>query len=63
MSKGLKVWLDSGANCESCHRQELTWDELGITEEEWDAKPEEEQTEIAKETAFNYSDWGFEKID
>lgn len=61
MADGIKVWLDSGANIHSCNRQELTWEELGITEEEWDAKSEDEQEEIAKDIAFSYSDWGFEK--
>ena len=62
MSEGLHIWLDSGANIHSKHEQTLTWDELGHTEEEWDEMTEDEQTEVAKEIAFNYADWGFEKV-
>ena len=61
MSKGLLIWLDSGANIHSNNKQELTWDELGITEEEWDEKTEEEQEDFAKVIAFDRMEWGYKK--
>lgn len=61
MSKGLKIWLDSGANRQSCRNQTLSWDELGITEEKWDEMTEDDQDEFAKEIAFGNSDWGYTK--
>lgn len=61
MSKGMHFFLNSGANIHSTYKTFCTWDELGITEEEWDAMPEDEQEELAKEIAFGQSDWGFYK--
>lgn len=61
MAKGIEVWLDSGANHASCYTQVLTWEDLGITEEEWDLFSEEEREETARDIAFDRSDWGYRK--
>lgn len=63
MSKGLKVWLNSGANAFSCYEQVLTWDDLGFPESEWNEMTEEEQEKYAQEIAFERSDWGFAVTD
>ena len=58
MANVLCVWLDSGANCKSCRKVVLTFEELGITENDWNKKSEKEQEEIIKDIAFEQSDWG-----
>lgn len=63
MAKGLFVWLDSGANIHSCNRQFLTWDELGISEEEYDAMDDDAKVEFCKDVAFEDVEWGFNKAD
>ena len=57
-----KVWLDSGANSVSQYSVEVTTDDLGVTDSEWDALSEEEKEETMKEIAFERCDWGFTKI-
>lgn len=61
----LKVWLDSGANAFSCYTQEVdTEKDFGLTDEEWEAIPEDEKYEdYIKEIAFSRADWGFEELD
>ena len=63
MSKGICFYLDSGANIHSRYSTFVTWDELGMTEEEWEELTEEEQTDIAKDYAWAQMDWGFYKSD
>ncbi len=58
----LKIWLDSGANIHSCKEQILDFEDLGLTEEEWDASSEQEKEEMTKEIAFESLDWGFKKV-
>ncbi len=60
---GLYLWCDSGANIHSCRRAFRTWDELSITEEEWDEMSEKQQEEFARDVAFESADWGYEKAD
>ena len=57
----LKIWLDSGANIHSKRETIIDFEDLGITEEKWDAMSESEQEETAKEVAFESLEWGFEK--
>jgi hypothetical protein len=61
MSQGLTIWLDSGANIHSKMEQNITWDELGLTEKEWDKMKPHSQEKLAKDIAFAFSDWGFVK--
>ena len=63
MSKKFKVWLDSGANCESCREQIIDLNDFGISDDEWGAMTEEEQEEVMRDVAFDRSDWGFAEID
>lgn len=58
----LKTWLDSGANSFSCRKQTFTFEELGLTEDEWDEMTEYEKEEFVKEIVWNWMDWGFRKI-
>jgi len=65
MSKQIKPgrtiywWMDSGANIHSCNRGEITLDELGITDDEWNAMSEKEREEVMRDVAFMQVDWGF----
>lgn len=63
MSKKLRIWCDSGANIHSCYEQEMTLEQLDISEEEWQSMGEKEKDEIMKEIAFDRLDWGYEEID
>ncbi|MFP1808916.1 DUF7167 family protein [Lonsdalea quercina] len=58
-----KVFCDSGANHQSKYEVEVTTDELGITEAEWDALSEHEQDEVMKEIAYERLDWGYYKVE
>ena len=58
----LKIWCDSGANHQSCREETYDIGDLGITEAEWDAMTEDEQSDFAKEIAFDRLDWGFSRI-
>jgi hypothetical protein len=62
MGRRFKVWLDSGANSDSCYEQEVFLDDLGISEEKWDAMTADEKEAEMREVAFNQSDWGFREI-
>ncbi|HCJ9395012.1 TPA: hypothetical protein NV922_001318 [Escherichia coli] len=58
-----KVWLDSGANAFSQYEVEVTTDDLGLSDEEWDQLSEEEKEETMKEIAFERAEWGFSLIE
>ena len=62
MSKVFKVWLDSGANIKSCRAINISLEELGYTDEEWEALPVVEQEEIMREVAFEQSEWGWAEV-
>lgn len=63
MSKGLTYWLNSGANIHPSRKDSITWDDLGLTEAEWDALSDDEQEEIGRELALERADWGYTKDD
>ena len=63
MAKRFKVWLDSGANHDSCRKIEVSLDDLGIIDEEWEIMSEDEQEKEMREIAFERSDWGFCEIE
>lgn len=58
-----KVWLDSGANSVSQYSVDVTTDDLGLSDEEWDGLSEEEKEETMKEIAFERAEWGFKVIE
>jgi hypothetical protein len=58
----IKYWCDSGANIHSKYEGEITVDEQGFTDEEWQALSEDEKEEIMKESAFERLDWGWKEI-
>lgn len=58
-----KVWLDSGANAFSEYSLEITIDDLGLSDEEWDQLSEEEKEETMKEIAFERAEWGYKIIE
>lgn len=62
MSRKFKVWLDSGANHDSCKTDIVSLDDLGIKDEEWCSLTTEEQDNIMREVAFDRSDWGYREI-
>ena len=59
MSKVFEVWLDSGANFQSCRTIKVSLEELGYTDEEWDDLSTVEKEEIMREVAFERADWGW----
>ena len=62
MSKVFKVWLDSGANIHSKRYVIISLEELGYTDEEWEAMPEIDQEEIMREIAFEQTEWGWIEV-
>lgn len=56
----IKFWCDSGANIHSCRKGSFDLKEVGLTEEEWYALPDEEKEEIVKPYALERLDWGWE---
>lgn len=62
MSKVFKVWLDSGANCKSCRAINVSLEELGYTDEEWEDMSEVDQEEIMREIAFEQAEWGWTEV-
>jgi hypothetical protein len=63
MSKKFKVWLDSGANHQSCRKATISLDEIGLTDAEWDGMNEERRDAAMREVAFEQSDWGYAELE
>lgn len=59
----IKYWLDSGANIHSCHKDEISLDDLGVTLDEWNGMSEDEKVELMQPIAFERADWGFELVE
>lgn len=59
MTIKIKYWCDSGANIDSCYRDETTAKEQGFTDDEWQKLTEEEKEEVVKELALERLDWGW----
>ncbi len=59
MAKKIRFWLDSGANIYSRYERTMSTEEIGFTDEEWDALSEDEKEEVAKDVAWERMDWGF----
>lgn len=59
MTIKIKWWCDSGANIHSCLRDEITTDDLGISDEEWNEMSEESKIDLMREIALDRLDWGF----
>lgn len=62
MARKFKVWLDSGANNQSKYETETTLDELGVTEDQWDALSDAEKDNLMRDVAFEHGDWGYSEI-
>ena len=60
MSKGLTVFIKTSL-CGSEVKEFYSWDKLGITEQDFDAMPLEEQEKFAWEIASENLEWGFYK--
>lgn len=60
--KKFKVWLNSGANAYSEYSTEVTTEDIGANDEEWDDMSEEDKEYIMREIAFEQSEWGFKEI-
>lgn len=63
MSRRFKVWLDSGANAESCFKDMVSLNDLNISSEEWDAMTEDDRDRQMREVAWGRSDWGYSEIE
>lgn len=57
-----KVWLDSGANHQSCNSQIISLSDIGLTAEEFDAMTTKEQEDAMRDVAFAKADWGFTPV-
>ena len=62
MTRKFKVSLDSGANHRSERVTEVTLDEIGATEEEWDSMPEDAKDKLMQGIAFETLEWYWEEI-
>jgi hypothetical protein len=62
MAYNILYWCDSGANCDSCYRDEISTDELGLTEKEWDDLSEDVQAGIMRDIALDGMEWGYQKL-
>jgi hypothetical protein len=62
MSNKFFVWLDSGANCDSCRETSVELSDVGLTNDEWDNLTEDEQDAVMREVAFEQSEWGYREI-
>ncbi|TJY57152.1 hypothetical protein E4T66_17220 [Sinimarinibacterium sp. CAU 1509] len=63
MAKKFKIWLDSGANAHSCSYRVISLDDIGLSDDAWDAMSEDEQEDRMKEVAWERMEWGFEEVD
>lgn len=54
---------EGGANIHSTFKDEVSLEDLGLTEPEWDALSNDEKEELVRPLAFDLSDWGFRKIE
>jgi hypothetical protein len=59
MSKKIRYWCDSGANAFSNKKGEITLEEMGITEAEWEAMTENERDDLMRDVACDRLDWGY----
>ena len=57
--KIIKYWCDSGANHASCRNGEVSLEEIGLTEDEWLEKSDDERDEIMRDYALERLDWGY----
>lgn len=55
----IEYWCDSGANCESCYRDEISIEEMGINNLEWDELTDEEKDKLMRGIALERLDWGY----
>lgn len=62
MTRKFKVSLDSGANCQSARVTELTLDDIGFEDAEWDSMTEDEKDVVMKDIAFETLEWYWEEI-
>ena len=60
MGTKIKVWLDSGANHQSCREVEFDLEEMfGMTLEQLQSLHEDKVDEMMREIAFERADWGW----
>jgi hypothetical protein len=62
MAKRFMIWLDSGANAFSRYNISHSLEELGYSDEEWDAFTENEKDDVMRDIAFACSDWGYTEL-
>lgn len=59
MSKIVKYWCDSGANIHSCRKDQISLDDLGMTEEEWHEMTDDQRDNLMRDIALDRLDWGY----
>lgn len=57
-----KVWLDSGANIHSMKTQEVTLEELGYTDDEWDSMEDWQKEKVMFEVIMNWGECGYAEV-
>ncbi len=62
MSRKFTIWLDSGANIHSKREQEISLDEIGISDDDWEQMSEDEKDDTMRDIAWDRSDWGYAEI-
>jgi hypothetical protein len=62
MTRKFKVSLDSGANHQSARVTELTLDDVGFEDAEWDSMTVDEKDVVMKDIAFETLEWYWEEI-
>ncbi len=55
----IETWLNSGANAQSCKRDVIDTDDLGISDDEWNAMDDDQKEAVMKPVIFDSLDWGF----
>lgn len=53
------VWLDSGANIASTYETTVSLEDLGCSEEEFEAMSDSEKDAMFKDVAWERMDWGW----
>ena len=59
----IRVYCDSGASIHSCREEIVSFDELGITQEDWEIMSDFEKEDVVRPIAFERLDWGWQELE
>ena len=62
MARKVKVWLDTGVSIHSAFKQEMSIDEFGYNEDEWNDLDMDDQFQIILDMCYGFG-WGVEFVD